>query len=124
MLKKLIWIPVLTLLISCAGLSANSQKVSVDYILSNCDRLVNKTVQLEARYMGWECPSYCKAPQLTRSDSCVVDSTGCIYVVATGKLNPITDKGKPVVLKAVVKKAPNGICYLKVIEAHPANNNI
>jgi len=84
-------------------------------IVNSCDKYLNREVTLRATYMGWSCPPECKHPGLTRSDTCIEDETGCIYLLSTGKLDPIRDKGKEYTFTAVVKKAPNGVCYLKVI---------
>jgi len=117
MLKKLLVFPFFTLLAACAPPSKNTPGVSVGYLSDHCEELLNKTVVVEGYYLGWGCPPDCGAPPLSRSDTCLADRTGCIYLYSTGGLNPVSDKGKKVLLTAVVKKSPSGVCYLKVVKA-------
>ncbi|WP_163328520.1 hypothetical protein GFV12_02860 [Desulfurobacterium thermolithotrophum] len=118
--KKLAFL--FTLLItsfSCASFKVNGEATfrleTIGNILKRCNSFENQKVALRAKYLGWNCPAECKNPGITRSDSCIVDSTGCIYVRATGGLNPITDKRKEYIFKGIVKKFKN-TCYLEVVE--------
>ena len=91
---------------------ANFRLITVGELLKNCPSLLGEEVIVEGTYRGWNCPSACRNPGVTRSDVCLVDSTGCIYLSGTGGLDPLTDRGKRVKVVGVVSER-NGICYLK-----------
>ncbi len=97
----------------CASVETNS-KLTIRAIKENCKELVGKRVELLATYMGWSCPRDCKNPGITRSDTCFIDNTGCIYAKGLAGLDPLTDKGKRIELKALVKEK-RGTCYLEVL---------
>jgi len=103
---------------SCAAPTVNGginlRYEQVGEILKHCDDLEGKKVSVRAVYEGWHCIEECVHPGLTRSDTCVMDSSGCIYLKGTGGLDPIMDRGKEVFFRAVVRKTPKGICYLEV----------
>ncbi|NIA12410.1 MAG: hypothetical protein GWP10_22515 [Nitrospiraceae bacterium] len=119
-MKKLILF-CLILLSSCASVKVNGQTrlrlETIGDIQKRCKSLKGQTMIIDARYLGWNCPEDCKNPLITRSDSCIKDSTGCIYILGTGNLNPITDRGKLFRFK-VQPDIRKGICYLKVIAVH------
>lgn len=106
----------LVLFSGCATVRVNGEArvrlLTVGEVLKNCSSLSGKEVLVEGVYRGWSCPVECGNPGVTRSDSCITDSTGCIYIAGTGGLNPLTDKGKTVRVQAVVSKKKN-VCYLK-----------
>jgi hypothetical protein len=95
------------------ALTACTQTVSST--IKECSKLRGKEVELRVVYRGWNCPKNCKHPGLTRSDTCFTDSTGCIYAYGNGGLDPVTDVGKEVTIKAIVNER-NGVCYLKVVK--------
>lgn len=101
---------------SCASLQVNGEArlrfLTAGELLKKCSSLTGKEVAVEGTYMGWSCPQNCRHPGITRSDSCLVDSTGCIYISGTGGLDPITDRGKRIRVKGVVS-LNRGVCYLK-----------
>jgi hypothetical protein len=103
---------------SCATPTVNGginlRYEQVGEILKHCDDLEGKKVAVRAVYEGWHCIEGCIHPGLTRSDTCVMDSSGCIYLKGTGGLDPIMDRGKEVFFRAVVRKTSKGICYLEV----------
>jgi len=105
---------------SCSSVTLNGEASfrleTIGNIKKNCNRFTGKEVVIRAKYMGWNCPVECRNPGITRSDSCIVDSTGCIYLEATGGLDPLTDRGKRYLFKSIVKKF-NNTCYLKVVKA-------
>ncbi len=110
-------VPVFLLLISsCGSVTLNTEArlklFTVGELLKNCPSLLGKEVVVEGTYRGWNCPSACRNPGVTRSDVCLVDSTGCIYLSGTGGLDPLTGRGKRVKVVGVVSER-NGICYLK-----------
>jgi hypothetical protein len=106
---------------SCATVKGNGELnyrfEKVAYVVNHCKALKGKEVVLKVTYRGWSCPKECRHPGITRSDSCFVDSTGCIYAYGTGGLDPITDVGKEVIVKATVNEK-NGVCYLKVVKVN------
>jgi len=116
-------ISVLFLILSgCSSVQMNGETririENISSILNNCSSLIGKTVTVKAEYKGWDCPSGCKNPGITRSDSCIVDKTGCIYLMGTGKLNPIIDKNKIFLFRAEVETTKDGTCYLKVVKSN------
>jgi hypothetical protein len=117
-MKKL-FLFILPFLFSCSSVQINGETrlrlETVGSIKKNCMELVGKEVVLEATYRGWDCPSDCGAPPVTRSDVCLEDSTGCIY--STPFLSPINDRGKLVRLLAKVKKKGNE-CYLEPVRIY------
>ncbi len=103
-------------LFSCASVESKKiRKLDLKEINEKCKELVGKEVRLSAKYMGWKCPKNCKNPGITRSDTCFVDSSGCIYAKGLAGLDPLKDKGKIVILEALVKER-RGICYLEVLK--------
>jgi hypothetical protein len=107
----------------CAKPEGANNGTDVAFVKKHCSELLNKKVRLTVVYEGWNCPPSCKHPGLSRSDSCVKDNTGCIYLASTGGLNPIGDKGKKFRIEAVVKRASNGVCYLKVLKVERVNKS-
>jgi hypothetical protein len=105
-------------LLSCASAierpDGARDAISIKEIRENCSRFIDSEVVLRAKYMGWRCPKECGAPPLTRSDTCLVDESGCIYAYGLMGLDPINDVGKEVEVKAKVLTF-GGKCYLKVI---------
>ena len=101
---------------SCGTVRVNGEAnfclITVGELLKNCPSLLGKEVVVEGTYRGWNCPAVCRNPGVTRSDVCLVDSTGCIYLSGTGGLDPLTDRGKKVRVEGVVSEK-NGICYLE-----------
>ena len=106
----------LTLLSGCATVNVNGEArvrlFTVGEILKNCPALSGKEVVVEGTYRGWSCPADCRNPGVTRSDVCITDSTGCIYLSGTSGLDPLTDRGKRVRVLALVSRK-GSICYLK-----------
>ncbi|WP_457681484.1 hypothetical protein [Thermovibrio sp.] len=88
--------------------------IKIGEVEQECRKFEGKDVYVRAKYLGWSCPPECKAPPITRSDTCFVDETGCIYAYGLGGLDPIKDRGKSYLIKAKVLKKGNR-CYLKVI---------
>ena len=121
LLRKLLNLTLIVLFFSsCSSVTLNGEArfrlETIGNIKKNCNRLTGKEVVIRAKYMGWNCSAECNNPGITRSDSCIVDSTGCIYLRGTGGLNPLIDRGKEFLFKGVVKEF-NNICYLKVVKA-------
>ena len=104
-------------------LSCQSYKSQIDigYILKNCQTLKGKELVLKATYMGWHCPKNCKHPGITRSDTCWVDNSGCIYAKGLSMLDPFRDKGKKFMVEARVEETPKEVCYLKVYKVKHLN---
>ncbi len=106
----------LTLLSGCATVNVNGEArvrfFTIGEILKNCPALSEKEVVVEGTYRGWNCPADCRNPGTTRSDVCITDSTGCIYLSGTGGLDPLIDRGKRVRVLALVSRK-GSICYLK-----------
>ena len=115
-----ILIPLVVVLSSCSPPKGETMSTAgstpVGYIVKNCDRLVGKEVFLDGVvYAGWSCPgNYCRNPGVTRSDTCVEDETGCIYLKGTAGLDPLRDRGVKIRLRGVVKETPRGVCYIEV----------
>lgn len=111
-----IFVVLLLFLSSCASVQVNGEArvrlSTVSQVLKNCPSLVGERVVIEGVYRGWSCPEGCRNPGVTRSDACIVDSTGCIYISGTGGLSPVMDRGKLVRVEGVVSKKGE-ICYLK-----------
>jgi len=122
MFKKLLSVFLLLFASSCATPDGDGRRVSVGYLLHNCGEFLNKTIEVEAYYLGWDCPPDCGAPPSSRSDSCISDGSGCIYLMGTGGLDPIFDRGRKFLIEAVVLAARGGGCYLKVLSVKPLEN--
>ncbi|ADU96954.1 hypothetical protein [Thermovibrio ammonificans] len=106
----------LLIITGCGSVQVNSEarfRVTVGEILKECPKLKGKEVVVTGTYKGWDCPPDCKNPGITRSDSCISDGTGCIYLRGTGGFDPLLDRGKKVEVTAVVKEK-KGTCYLVV----------
>jgi len=118
-MNKLLLGAFLSLFFSCVSVngSLDLRYETVSSVEKNCSKLIGRTVNLEAIYKCWDCPFYCKTPPpaITLTDTCIVDSSSCIYLKGTGKLDPIMDRGKKYLFKAVVKKSKKGVCYLEVL---------
>ncbi len=103
---------------SCASLQVNGEArfrlLTAGAVLKSCSSLAGKVVAVEGTYMGWNCSKECRHPGVTRSDSCIVDSTGCIYISGTGGLDPVIDRGKRVRVEGIVS-LNRGVCYLKPV---------
>jgi len=116
---RLILCLTVALLSSCASVKVNGEAdlrlMKIGTIKRECSELAGKRVVLRAKFMGWNCPADCVPPGLTRSDTCFVDDTGCIYAYGLAGLDPIFDRGKEFTLKAEVLKRGE-VCYLKVLE--------
>jgi len=109
----------LLLLVSCDIVNQQSnfsivKRPTIKTISDNCSYFSNKQVVIRATYLGWDCPRECKAPGLTRSDTCIKDNSGCIYLYGLGGLNPLKDKGSIHTFYGIVKKSPSGVCYIEV----------
>jgi len=88
--------------------------IPIAEIVKNCHNFKGKTVPLKATYKGWHCPKTCPNPGITRSDTCWVDDSGCIYAKALSHLDPIKDEGKQFLLEAKVDITPKGVCYIEI----------
>ncbi|WP_456342104.1 hypothetical protein [Thermovibrio sp.] len=104
---------------SCASVQVNGEAklrlMKIGSIEKECKKLEGKRVVIKAKYMGWSCPEECKNPGITRSDTCFVDDSGCIYAYGLAGLDPITDRGKEYTVEAeVLRKGET--CYLKVLK--------
>jgi len=104
---------------SCSSVKVNGEArfrlETVAKIKRNCKEFIGREVYLRATYLGWRCNKGCTHPRITRSDSCIADRTGCIYLLGTGKLDPITDKGKEFLFRGRVEISPfSHTCYIKV----------
>jgi hypothetical protein len=109
-------------LISCASVNTSGELrvrfEKIGNIQKDCPSFVGKEVLLKATYSGWRCPKECKHPAITRSDTCITDETGCIYIVGGGGLNPIRDIGKTFLFKGKVELSPfTNTCYIRVERA-------
>ncbi len=93
--------------------------MDIGYLLKNCHSLKGKEITLTATYKGWHCPSNCLHPGITRSDTCWVDNSGCIYSKGFGNLNPLKDTDKLYQIRAVVNTNREGVCYLEIKEVKP-----
>lgn len=117
-MEKGLFLLILTMFFSCGSVKVNGESrfrlETIGNILKNCSK--NQKVVVRAKYLGWRCPADCKNPGITRSDSCIADSTGCIYLMGRGNLDPITDRRKAYIFKGIVGKFRN-VCYLKVLKA-------
>ncbi len=102
---------------SCASVKVSGETrvrlMKIGTIERKCESLKGKKVVIRAKFMGWNCPKECKNPGITRSDTCFVDSTGCIYAEGLAG-DPLTERGKEYLVKAIVMKRKN-TCYLKVL---------
>ena len=98
--------------LSCSNAPNNTWNIR--FIKENCNSLLRKDVTLSAKYLGWNCPQTCKHPGLTRSDTCIEDSSDCIYLHGFGGLNPLKDEGSIHIFYGIVKKSPSGVCYIEV----------
>jgi hypothetical protein len=97
------------------NVSEEIKLTAISEVKKNCYSLKGKEVFLKAEYLGWKCTKDCKHPGLTRSDTCIADKSGCIYLFGTGKLNPIVDRGKEFIFKGKVELSPyNNTCYIRV----------
>jgi hypothetical protein len=113
-LLKIFPIAGVVVLISCSVTQKQTNSPSIGYILQNCKSLKGKEVELIATYKGWHCPKNCPNPGITRSDTCWVDNTGCIYSKGFGDLNPLKDINKTYKIRAIVEESEKGICYLRI----------
>jgi hypothetical protein len=113
-LLKIFPIAGVVILISCSVTQKQTNSPSIGYILQNCKSLKGKEVELIATYKGWHCPANCSNPGITRSDTCWLDNTGCIYSKGFGGLNPLKDTNQVFKIRAIVDITSNGICYLEV----------
>lgn len=115
-MSRLIFAVLFLFLSSCASVQVNGEArirlSTVSQVLKSCPSLVGEKVVVEGVYMGWSCPEGCRNPGVTRSDACVVDSTGCIYISGTGGLSPVVDRGRHVRVEGIVSEK-GGICYLE-----------
>ena len=100
------------LIFSCNYGSQNF--ISIKKLIEDCREFTGKSIVLKAKYLGWNCPQTCKHPGLTRSDTCIEDGSGCIYLYGFGGLNPLKDKGSIHTFYGVVKKSRSGVCYIEV----------
>jgi len=110
---------VIFLLSSCGTFQVNGNArirfESIGNITRHCQNFAGRKVTVKAKYLGWNCPPECRHPGLTRSDSCIADQTGCIYLYGTGGLDPISDREKFFVFRGTVKKSPHQTtCYIEV----------
>ena len=69
--------------------------------------------------MGWNCPRNCKNPGITRSDTCWVDNSGCIYAKGLSGLDPLKDINKQYTITAGVYISKTGVCYLNIKKVVP-----
>lgn len=116
MKKFILTLLLVSLFSSCSSVVVNGEArfrlSTVGELLKNCRNLKGKKIAVEGIYRGWNCPRGCKNPGITRSDSCISDDTGCIYISGTAGLDPISDRGKRVRIEGTVLES-SGICYLK-----------
>jgi len=109
----------LLLFTSCASVGVTGEGrirlEKIGTIEKKCQELNGEIVKIRAKFMGWGCPPECGGPPVTRSDTCFIDDTGCIYAYGRAGLDPITDKGKELTVTAKVVYS-QGKCYIKVIE--------
>jgi predicted RNA-binding Zn-ribbon protein involved in translation (DUF1610 family) len=102
--------------VSCGNLQMKKAQKNINYVIKNCYSLKGKEITLTATYKGWHCPSNCSHPGITRSDTCWVDKTGCIYSKGFGGLSPFKDINKIYRIRAVVNITKKGVCYLEIKE--------
>jgi len=115
----------LSLLNSCALVNTSGEVKmrleKIGNIQENCHSLIGKEVLVKATYLGWKCPKECRHPEITRSDSCIKDKSGCIYLLGKGYLSPLKDSGKTFFIKGIIELSPyNNTCYIRVKEANEA----
>jgi len=119
MRKAVLGLVGLALTASCSTVQINGEARArlekIGNIHRHCQELSGQVVKIRAKFRGWNCPPECGAPPVTRSDTCLVDETGCIYVYGTAGLDPILDRGKEFLITAKVVWQ-GGKCYLKVLE--------
>lgn len=113
-MKVLKAIASLFLILFLLGCISQSQphKITIAEIKASPSKFSGKMVLVKGKYMGWNCK---EAPPVTRSDWCVDDGTGKIYVTKCGPGNPLTDTGKNVTVIGYVETA-KGKPYIKAIE--------
>ena len=112
-------IAILLNLSSCASVQVNGEArvrlMKIGSIEKECRELEGKRVVIKAKYMGWRCPEECRNPGITRSDTCFVDDSGCIYAYGLAGLDPITDRGKEYIVEVEVLRKGD-TCYLRVLK--------
>jgi hypothetical protein len=98
------------------GLWAKSkivQHAAIGEIVSDTEFYEGQKVLIDGEYRGWNC-SGLSGPGVTRSDWCVRDGTGIIYV--TGKspgLDYPDDMGERVIVTGVVRVTESDIVYIE-----------
>ncbi len=70
------WIPAIRLV----GSTSDSNVTLIGDIKANPDEYEGKIVTITGRNLGWNCFECGPGPPVTRSDGCIEDGTGCIYV--------------------------------------------
>ena len=97
----------------------NPERLTIAEIKSHPEKYSGKNLSLVAAFAGWD--SFCGPPPFTRSDWCIRDETGGIYVI-DGKLpegiSPTsrTSKGKMLRINGFVKVSPEGVVYIEASE--------
>ena len=114
-MRRFFLLPFIGFFFTACSPQSGVQKVSVSQLVENCDRLLHKEVRFEGTYLGWSCPKNCPNPGVTRSDTCISDGNGCIYMVGTGGLDPLADRGKRVLVEGRVEKTKSGVCYIQPV---------
>ena len=72
------WIPAIRLV----GSSSDSNITLIGDIKANPEAYEGKNVTIVGKYLGWNCYGCGYGPPVTRSDWCIEDETGCIYVTS------------------------------------------
>jgi len=88
-----------------------SHLVSIGEILNNSDKFNGELVTIEGTYLGWS--GQCIGALLTRSDWCIRDETGTIYVTGLnpsgiGGLDPLNDVGAGLIVSGKVLLISDG----------------
>jgi hypothetical protein len=102
--------------------SSSDNPVSVNLVLSNYNKYLDKEIVLQGKFGGWGVPPECNLSltgMITKSDTMFSDDTGCIAMNARSE-TPISynayDIGHPLKIKARVILDPEGKPLLNVIE--------
>ncbi|MEA3343014.1 MAG: hypothetical protein U9Q92_02510 [archaeon] len=115
-----------TILISgCAQQQSENPKIGD--IIQNPSSYQGKTVIIDCKYGGWiyggDIPVCKRGPQVTMSDYCVYDETGCIYTSGveilsfeseTHKLDPTSEEsiGTELTIKGTIRISDKNIPYI------------
>ncbi len=118
---------ILATILICGCAQQQSENLKIGDIIQNPSSYQGKTVTIDCKYGGWiyggDIPVCNRGPQVTRSDYCVYDETGCIYTSGaeivslepeTNKLDPASEEsvGTGLTIKGTVRISDKNIPYI------------